>query len=108
MRPPLPGPLLIFNDGQPLTRDKLVRAIRQALVSAGVDTAGYTGHSMRIGAATTAALVKLGDSPIKMLRRWESSAYQRYLHTPIAREFLAGLSRRLVSNSQSQVCSRII
>jgi len=98
VRPPLPGPLFIFADGQPLTRDKLVQAVRQALATAGVDTSGYTGHSLQIGAATTAALVGLEDSVIKMLGRWESTAYQRYLRTP--RESLAALSRRLISNSQ--------
>ena len=54
-----------------------------------------SGHSFRIGAATTAALRGVEDSVIKMLGRWESSAYQRYLRTP--RKSLAALSARLIA-----------
>ena len=94
VRPAGSGPLFVFQDGSFLTRDRLVAAVRRALSSAGMDTRGYSGHSFRIGAATTAALVGIEDSTIKMLGRWESAAYQRYLCTP--RETLAAISARLV------------
>ena len=55
--------------------------MRQALSAAGLDTSGYSGHSFRIGSATSAARVGLEDSLIKSLGRWESSAYQRYIRT---------------------------
>ena len=95
VRPAVNGPFFVFKDGSFLTRDRLVSAIRRALTAAGMDTAGFSGHSFRIGAATTAALVGLEDSTIQMLGRWESAAYQRYLRTP--REALAAISARLVS-----------
>ena len=82
IRPPVRGPLFVYRDGSFLTRDKLIGALKQALCTAGMDTKGYSGHSFRIGAATTAALKGVEDSVIKMLGRWESSAYQRYLRTP--------------------------
>ena len=88
-----PGPLFVFKNNSPLTRDKLVAAIRSALSQAGVDTSRFTGHSFRIGAATSAAQAGLEDSLIKMLGRWESSAYQRYIRTP--RDRLAAVSRSL-------------
>ena len=91
-RPPVGGAFFVFNH---LTRDKLVTAVHRALKAVGVDTRGYTGHSFRIGAATTAASVGIEDSVIKMLGRWESAAYQRYLRTP--RETLAAVSARLVA-----------
>ena len=69
-------PLFVFQDGSFLTRDKLVAAVRSALNQAGVDSSSYTGHSFRIGAATTAAEVGLQDSLIKTLDRWQSEAYQ--------------------------------
>ncbi len=50
------GPLFAYCDGRPLTRQRFVAAVRQALESAGVQAASYAGHSFRIGAATTAAL----------------------------------------------------
>ena len=96
VRPAVNGPLFVFKDGSFLTRDGLVSAIRRALTSAGIDTTGFSGHSFRIGAATTAAVVGVEDSTIKMLGRGgEASAYQRYLRTP--RETLAAISTRLVT-----------
>ena len=95
VRPAVNGPLFVFKDGSFLTRDRLVSAIRRALSAAGINTTGFSGHSFRIGAATTAAVVGVEDSTIKMLGRWESSAYQRYLRTP--RETLAAISARLVT-----------
>ena len=95
-RPSVEGPLFIFKDGSHLTRDKFVGAVRQALSATGTDTRCYSGHSFRIGAATTAALQGVEDSVIKMLGRWESSAYQRYLRTP--RDSLAAILARLIAS----------
>ena len=95
MRPSVSG--FLFKDGSHLTREQLVQHVRQALKAAGMDTEGYTGHSFRIGTATTAALSGVEDSVIKMLGRWESEAYQRYLQTP--RDALAAVSARLISSS---------
>ena len=54
----------------------------------------YCVHNFRIGAATTAARKGVKDCLIKMLRRWESSAYQLYVCTP--RSELIGISKLLV------------
>ena len=90
-----PGPLFVFNDGHPLTRDRFVSALQRALADAGIDSSLYAGHSFRVGAATTAALQGLQDSLIKTLGRWESSAYQIYIRTP--RSTLISVARSLVS-----------
>lgn len=89
------GPLLRFQDGRPLTRSRLVTQVRTALSQANipVDKSKFSGHSFRIGAATTAAERGMEDSLIKMLGRWESGAYHRYIRTP--REQLAMVSRTL-------------
>lgn len=94
VRPAVRGPLFVFGDGSFLSRDKLVTSVRTALQQAGMSAQSYTGHSFRIGAATTAAQVGLEDSVIKMLGRWESTAYQLYVRTP--RESLAAVSARLI------------
>ena len=94
-RPARQGPLFVYTDGTPLTRDRLVETVRRTLQQARISPAGYSGHSFCIGAATTAAHAGLEDSVVKMLGRWESSAYQRYIKTP--RETLAAFSSRLVS-----------
>lgn len=80
-RPPTPGFLFLFQDGSPLTRPRLCQELRQALQLAGISTTGYSGHSFRIGAATTAAQVGLSDSLIQTLGRWKSAAFQDYIRT---------------------------
>ncbi len=77
-----PGFLFTFANGRPLTRQRLVKELRSALVLAGVDCRHFSGHSFRIGAATSAAARGIQDATIKILGRWESAAYQRYIQTP--------------------------
>ena len=81
IRPSSPGPLFLFNDGSVLSRPRLVQALHQALRAAGVDDSRFSGHSFRIGAATTAARVGLPDSLIITLGRWKSSTFARYIRT---------------------------
>ena len=93
VRPSMAGPLFIYKDGTPLTRERLVVAVRHALERLGHVASQYSGHSFRIGAATTAAQAGLEDSVVKMMGRWESSAYLRYICTP--RDSLATISVHL-------------
>jgi len=83
IRPSTPGPLFVFQTGCPLTRPLLVRHVRQALLQAGINVSKYSGHSFRIGAATTAAKAGLRDSLIQVLGRWKSSAFTAYIRTPV-------------------------
>ena len=78
IRPPTPGPLFIFLDGTPLTRQKLVYHLRKAVSNLGLTTAG---HSFRIGAASTAARVGINDSTIQLMGRWKSSAFLTYIRS---------------------------
>ena len=89
------GPLFRFEDGRALTRPRLVAAVRDALARAGLKPEDYSGHSFRIGAATTAAACGVPVDTIKTLGRWRSQAYQLYVRLP--RKHLAGLSRTLVA-----------
>ena len=89
------APLFIFQDGKPLTRSRLVHRLRLALRASGIDDSKYSGHSFRIGAATTAAAAGTQDSTIQMLGRWQSQAFLSYIRTP--RDQQAAISSRLVS-----------
>ena len=84
LRGPGGGPLFRFQNGSPLTRQKLVSKLREVLQKVGIDCSKYSGHSFRIGAATTAAARGIQDSLIKTMGRWESVAYQLYVRTPRA------------------------
>jgi integrase len=81
IRPPTPGPLFVFQDGTPLSRDKLVSQLRDALSLLGIDAMNFSGHSFRIGAATTAAKAGFDDSLIQTLGRWKSNAFTTYIRT---------------------------
>ena len=87
------GPLFQTEDRQPLTRAKLVSLLRSTLTAAGIDPTGYSGHSFRIGAATTAAACGIHDSTIQTLGRWASDSYLRYIRMP--QQTLAQLSASL-------------
>ena len=100
IRPPVPGPLFIYADGSPLTRSGLVSAVRSALSTSGADLSRFTGHSFRIGAATSAALAGLPDSLIQTLGRWKSSAFLRYIRTPTST--LLSVSRALIRHGSAQ------
>ena len=72
IRPPHRGPLFIFKNGTPLSREHLVTHLRKALSQLGIDVTYFSGHSFGIGAATTAARTGFGDSFIQTLGRWKS------------------------------------
>ena len=90
-----PGPLFMFHDGHTLSRQRLINSVNQALSQQGVDSSGIMGHSFRVGAATAAARAGLEDSRIQTLGRWRSSAFTRYIRTPV--EVLAASSSSLLN-----------
>ena len=48
----------------------------------GLNPARYKGHSFRIGAASHAADRGLSDAQIRVLGRWKSNAFHRYIRIP--------------------------
>ena len=88
------SPFFCFSNGWAQTRDCFVQELRMAISAGGIDASAYTGHSFRIGAATTAAACGLPESLIKTLGRWESSAYMLYIRTP--QSTLCAVAQKLV------------
>lgn len=89
-RPRARGPMFLLGW---LTRVKFVTLFRRVLNTGGIQANAFTGHSFRIGVATTAAAKGVPDNTIKALGRWTSEAYQVYIWLP--RERLAVLSQTL-------------
>ena len=54
LRGPAPGPVFQFVSGRPLSRERLSSTVQSILSAAGY-AGSFSGHSFRIGAATTAA-----------------------------------------------------
>ena len=92
-------PLFIFSNQCILTRSLFIRQTRFALSLINLPAEEYSGHSFRSGGATTAAAAGLADWEIKVLGRWSSEAYQRYIRTPLS--VLVGMARRMAAQSQS-------
>ena len=75
------SPLLCLANGEPLTRKLLVNSLNRLCQACGLNTCHYSSHSMRIGAATSAAQQHMADHLIQMLRRWSSDCYKTYIRT---------------------------
>ena len=82
VRPIGEGHLFLWEDGRPFTRSAFVTCLRKGLQTAGLEMSWFSGHSLRIGAATSAAAAGVPDHLIKMLGRWQSEAYVRTPRVP--------------------------
>lgn len=74
-------PLFLLPDGKPLSRGYFISTLRSALTALGYNSSSYSGHSFRIGAATSAARCQLPDHLIQTLGRWSSDCYRVYIRT---------------------------
>lgn len=90
------GPFFILDGGEALTKSAFVDRFRSILRDIGVQASQFAGHSFRIGAATTAAMVGIEDSMIQTLGRWHSAAFLSYIRA--SKQRLAGMSARLIQN----------
>ena len=81
---PRKAPCSMFQDGTPLSRRTLASNLHILLELCGLQPNNYNTHSFRIGAATTAAAAGLPAWLIKILGRWRSDSYERYIHLPQA------------------------
>ena len=77
------GPLFRSSNGSALIRQNFVSLVHRALSGMGLQTSLYSGHSFRIGAATTVAAQGISDALIKTMGRWESIASTTYIQTPL-------------------------
>lgn len=78
--------------GEPLTRRTFIENMRHVLRLIGFDADKYSGHSLRIGAATSAARAGVPDHVIKILGRWNSLSYLRYIR----------VSNSVIKNAQNK------
>ena len=74
-RPPAPAPLFTFRNGSFLTR----RDINKFLTSATTGAVHLSSHSLRIGAASSAAAMGCPEWLIQCMGRWSSDCYKDYL-----------------------------
>ena len=78
-RPKSGGLLLIHINSHPLSRYQFQAVLKKAAQFLGWPAQGYSSHSFRIGAATTAAMNGMSISSIMHKGRWKSAAVKGYL-----------------------------
>ncbi|XP_078369095.1 uncharacterized protein LOC144653055 [Oculina patagonica] len=99
-QPPASQPLFTFSlSGSSLTRTSLTRELRTILHHCGFRSNNYYSHSFRIGAATSAASAGIPSWLIKVLGRWSSDCYERYIKTP--KSSILAVPKLLVSTCSS-------
>ena len=76
IRTPKPGFLFQFTDDRLLTKPRLVDELRKVLSAAGINAKDYSGHSFRIGAATTAGTCVLNDLVTQLFKCWVDGQVQ--------------------------------
>ena len=62
-----------------MTREAFAGRLSKAINLCGLDSSRYKGHSFRIGAALYAAMQGMSDSQIRILGRWKSNAFHKYI-----------------------------
>lgn len=72
-------PFLIHSNGSFLSRFQFLAVFRKGIRALGLSDSQFSGHSFRIGAATEAARLGLGEDVIKRIGRWESARFRSYV-----------------------------
>ena len=78
----LEEPLFSFMDGSQVSRHFFSEQLQLSLKYSSLDKHNYKGHSFRIGAATTAAMLGISEEKIQMMGRWHSNAFKKYIRIP--------------------------
>ncbi|XP_049453890.1 uncharacterized protein LOC125901913, partial [Epinephelus fuscoguttatus] len=76
-------PLFVSEVGQVVTRFWFQHHLRHVLSLSGVSPLQYSGHSFRIGAATSASRNGVPEHLIKIMGRWSSQTYHRYIRSDL-------------------------
>ena len=78
----LQEPFFLLPGGYALSRQVFLKLFNDACHASNISTVGISGHSFRIGAATTASEVHTPDYLVQTLGRWKSLSYTRYTRIP--------------------------
>jgi hypothetical protein len=88
------APLFADRRANVLHKSCLVSATRLSLSAIGLNPALYSGHSFHAGSATTGADCGFNQWELKMLGRWSSECYNRYLRNP---KLVSSFAKRLAT-----------
>ena len=77
-----PGYLFCLVNGKPVSRSQFTIWLQQSLTKAGLPSSSFKSHSFRIGAATTAASLGIPEDKIRLMGRWHSDSFKKYIRIP--------------------------
>ena len=75
------GPLFCLPNLEPVSRDLFTKYLKLNLSFCGLNTDLYKSHSFRIGGATYYAELGLSDEQIRLIGRWKSNAFKKYIRS---------------------------
>ena len=90
-------PLFVYNNGNHVTKSHLNLVIKSLIKQLGLQPDSYSSHSIRSGAASTAAQSGFTDWEIMRVGGWKSATYRDYIRG--LDTHVAGFSARMVSDS---------
>lgn len=73
------GAIFIQDDGSPVSRSWFSTQFSSAIKLYSLNPSVYKGHSFRIGAASHAAEQGMSDAQIRILGRWKSNTFLKYI-----------------------------
>ena len=73
------GPLFCFPDNKPIPRTFFNTKLHHSLTFCGLNPKLYLSHSFRIGSASYLASIGCNDLQIKIMGRWKSDSFLRYI-----------------------------
>ena len=76
-----PGPLFAFPTLKPIPRQFFSKNLSRLISFAGFQGDRYKSHSLRIGGATYYASLGYSDAQIRLLGRWDSNAFIKYIRS---------------------------
>ena len=79
LRGSAPGPLFCFVNQKHVSRHFFTTKLKSCLTFCGLNTRLYLSHSFRIGGASFLASIGMSDVQIKLMGRWSSDSFLRYI-----------------------------
>ena len=75
------GPLFCFSNLRPIPREFFTRHLRQVVSFCQLEPGVFKSHSFRIGGASHYAEMGFSDEQIRLMGRWKSTAFRKYIRS---------------------------
>ena len=77
------GPLFTLPNGDAVSCQFFNQQLNTLIIHSNLPQGRYSSHSLRIGGATTAIIQGASEAQVKVMGRWKSEAFKKYIRLPI-------------------------